>query len=131
VSGSFFVGGFLYVAIGMAYNYKFKGQTGVEMVPNIEFWRGLPSLLKVHGRREPRVVVFARADLLLIISPSSTRLARRTAQSLPTRRSPASARAAKRSVHTPPQGGLNAAVRDCASGFVPHFSLLLVMPLAS
>jgi len=42
----FFVGGFLYVAIGMAYNYKFKGQTGVEMVPNIEFWRGLPSMLK-------------------------------------------------------------------------------------
>ena len=45
------MGGFLYVAIGVAYNYKFKGQTGVEMVPNIEFWRSLPGLLKVRPAR--------------------------------------------------------------------------------
>jgi len=59
------VGGFLYIAIGMAYNYKFKGQTGVEMIPNIEFWRGLPSLLKVCACGDPRAVVLARADLLV------------------------------------------------------------------
>ena len=44
---SFFVGGFLYIAIGMVCMYKLKGQTGVEAVPNIQFWRDLPGLLKV------------------------------------------------------------------------------------
>jgi len=42
----FFIGGFLYVAIGVAYNYKFKGQTGVEMIPNLQFWKALPGLIK-------------------------------------------------------------------------------------
>jgi hypothetical protein len=36
------------VAVGMAYMYKVKGATGVEMVPNIDFWRDLPALLKVR-----------------------------------------------------------------------------------
>jgi hypothetical protein len=42
----FFVGGFLYIAVGAAYNYKMKGQTGMEIIPNIEFWRDVPSLIK-------------------------------------------------------------------------------------
>jgi len=42
----FFVGGFLYVAVGMAYNYKAKEARGVEMIPNLEFWKDLPQLLK-------------------------------------------------------------------------------------
>jgi len=42
----FFCGGFLYVVIGMAYNFKFRELRGVEMVPNVDFWRGLPSLIK-------------------------------------------------------------------------------------
>lgn len=42
----FFVGGFLYVVIGMAYNFQFKQLRGVEMVPNVDFWRGLPGLIK-------------------------------------------------------------------------------------
>jgi len=42
----FFCIGFLYVVIGMAYNYKFRELRGAEMVPNVDFWRGLPSLIK-------------------------------------------------------------------------------------
>eukprot|EP00659_Diplonema_papillatum_P015766 gene15766-24081_t len=42
----FFVGGFLYFAIGMAYNYRFKELRGTEMVPNVEQWKELPVLVK-------------------------------------------------------------------------------------
>jgi len=35
----------LYLGIGCAYNFKAKGARGVEMIPNIDFWRGLPSLI--------------------------------------------------------------------------------------
>jgi len=42
----FFCIGFLYVVIGMAYNYKVRELRGIEMVPNVDFWRGLPSLIK-------------------------------------------------------------------------------------
>ena len=37
---------FLYLAIGMTYNYKKLGKTGFEMVPNSEFWRDFPGLVK-------------------------------------------------------------------------------------
>jgi len=42
----FFVGGFVYLAAGVLYNTKQKGLTGTEAIPNIEFWRELPSLVK-------------------------------------------------------------------------------------
>jgi len=42
----FFASLFLYLVIGSAYNYRAKEARGVEMVPNIDFWRGLPSLIK-------------------------------------------------------------------------------------
>eukprot|EP01059_Diplonema_ambulator_P030708 TRINITY_DN535_c0_g2_i2.p1 TRINITY_DN535_c0_g2~~TRINITY_DN535_c0_g2_i2.p1 ORF type:complete len:272 (+),score=71.38 TRINITY_DN535_c0_g2_i2:1847-2662(+) len=45
----FFVGGFLYLAAGMAYNYKFKELRGVEMVPHLEFWKSVPGLVKDGG----------------------------------------------------------------------------------
>jgi cation-dependent mannose-6-phosphate receptor len=40
------VGGFLYLAVGAAYKYKQHGARGADMVPNIDFWRELPSLMK-------------------------------------------------------------------------------------
>ena len=45
----------VYVGGGMVYNWKFQQKTGIEMVPNIEFWKDLPSLVKdgflyaIHG----------------------------------------------------------------------------------
>jgi len=42
----FFVGGFLYIVIGMAVKYKRYDSRGVDMIPNIDFWRDLPSLIK-------------------------------------------------------------------------------------
>jgi len=36
----------LYVAVGCVYKAKKLGASGIEMCPNIEFWRDLPSLLK-------------------------------------------------------------------------------------
>ena len=42
----FFVGGFLYVAVGMAWKYKRYDARGWEMVPNREFWADLPHLIK-------------------------------------------------------------------------------------
>eukprot|EP00004_Rigifila_ramosa_P007937 TRINITY_DN19122_c0_g1_i1.p2 TRINITY_DN19122_c0_g1~~TRINITY_DN19122_c0_g1_i1.p2 ORF type:complete len:229 (+),score=46.03 TRINITY_DN19122_c0_g1_i1:3-689(+) len=41
----FFVGTFLYCAGGVVYNQR-QGVTGIEMVPNIQFWRELPGLVK-------------------------------------------------------------------------------------
>ena len=42
----FFLGGALYVGVGMLYNYKRHNAQGWDMVPNIAFWRELPSLIK-------------------------------------------------------------------------------------
>lgn len=36
----------LYCGIGMVWKYKKLGVTGIETVPNIEFWRDLPGLIK-------------------------------------------------------------------------------------
>ena len=42
----FFVGGFSYIAIGMLIKrQRFQAQ-GWDLVPNIDFWRELPSLMK-------------------------------------------------------------------------------------
>jgi len=37
---------FVYIVAGCVYQRKKKGATGVESFPNIEFWRGLPGLVK-------------------------------------------------------------------------------------
>jgi len=37
---------FLYIVAGCIYQRKKKGASGVESFPNIEFWRGLPGLVK-------------------------------------------------------------------------------------
>jgi len=42
----FFVGSFLYLALGFAYNFKVKGLQGMEALPNIEFWKDFPTLVK-------------------------------------------------------------------------------------
>eukprot|EP01064_Diplonema_japonicum_P025386 TRINITY_DN3678_c0_g2_i3.p1 TRINITY_DN3678_c0_g2~~TRINITY_DN3678_c0_g2_i3.p1 ORF type:complete len:206 (+),score=45.74 TRINITY_DN3678_c0_g2_i3:54-671(+) len=42
----FFVGFAVYMGAGMAYRFKVKGETGVNMVPNVEFWKDLPNLMK-------------------------------------------------------------------------------------
>ncbi|KAJ9461638.1 hypothetical protein DIPPA_15423 [Diplonema papillatum] len=42
----FFVGFFVYFAAGSAYMYKVKGETGVNVIPNVELWKGLPGLMK-------------------------------------------------------------------------------------
>eukprot|EP00808_Paulinella_micropora_P028555 g52695.t1 len=42
----FIPGAFLYLAIGILYKRKTQGTTGVESIPNIEFWRALPQLVK-------------------------------------------------------------------------------------
>eukprot|EP00300_Choanocystis_sp_HF-7_P023904 c25292_g1_i1.p1 GENE.c25292_g1_i1~~c25292_g1_i1.p1 ORF type:complete len:268 (+),score=46.02 c25292_g1_i1:67-870(+) len=41
----FFVGLFLYFTVGMAYKALVVGSRGIEMVPNIGFWRSLPGLV--------------------------------------------------------------------------------------
>ena len=42
----FFVGGFLYVAVGALVKHKRYNATGKDMMPNIDFWQDLPHLLK-------------------------------------------------------------------------------------
>ena len=42
----FFVGGFVYLAGGYFYNSSQKGLAGTDAIPNIEFWRELPTLVK-------------------------------------------------------------------------------------
>jgi len=42
----FFCSFFVYFAAGAAYRYRVKEARGLEMVPNLEFWQGLPSLMK-------------------------------------------------------------------------------------
>jgi len=37
---------FVYIVAGCVYQRKKKGASGVESIPNIEFWRGLPGLVK-------------------------------------------------------------------------------------
>jgi len=37
---------FIYCTVGMFYKYKKLGVSGLEAVPNIEFWRDLPGLVK-------------------------------------------------------------------------------------
>jgi len=37
---------FLYFAIGYAYNYKYKELKGIDAVPQLEYWRQLPGLVK-------------------------------------------------------------------------------------
>jgi hypothetical protein len=41
----FFVGGFLYLAVGCVYKRQKMGASGVESVPNVDFWRELPGLV--------------------------------------------------------------------------------------
>ena len=42
----FFVSVFLYIAIGMLVKHKRYESRGVDMVPNVDFWREVPSLIK-------------------------------------------------------------------------------------
>eukprot|EP01060_Flectonema_neradi_P030088 TRINITY_DN42_c1_g1_i5.p1 TRINITY_DN42_c1_g1~~TRINITY_DN42_c1_g1_i5.p1 ORF type:complete len:187 (+),score=39.22 TRINITY_DN42_c1_g1_i5:52-612(+) len=42
----FFVGGFLYFAIGAAFMFKVKGERGVNVIPHVNFWKDLPTLMK-------------------------------------------------------------------------------------
>lgn len=42
----FFCSTFLYIAIGMGIKYKKYDARGVDMIPNIDFWRELPGLMK-------------------------------------------------------------------------------------
>jgi len=42
----FFVGGFFYLVIGTLYKTMNMGTTGAESIPNIEFWRSLPDLVR-------------------------------------------------------------------------------------
>jgi len=42
----FFVGIFLYLAIGMVVKYNRYDARGVDMVPNIDFWREFPGLIR-------------------------------------------------------------------------------------
>ena len=42
----FFVSGFLYFSIGALIKLKRYNATGADLVPNIDFWRDLPHLVK-------------------------------------------------------------------------------------
>lgn len=42
----FFVSVFLYIAIGMLVKHKKYEAQGVDMIPNIDFWRDVPALIK-------------------------------------------------------------------------------------
>jgi len=39
------IGFILYLAVGYLYNMKFKDRSGMEAVPNIDFWRSFPGLV--------------------------------------------------------------------------------------
>lgn len=45
----FFAGGFVYFAAGFAYNFQRKELRGVEAIPQVEFWKDLPFLVKDGG----------------------------------------------------------------------------------
>lgn len=38
----------IYLLVGSIVNYKFKGAKGVEVIPNLSFWKELPFLIKVQ-----------------------------------------------------------------------------------
>ena len=42
----FFLGGFVYLVVFMAYNYKVKELRGRELLPHQEFWKSIPGLCK-------------------------------------------------------------------------------------
>jgi len=44
----YLVGFTLYFVIGIIYKSQRMGATGKEMIPNIDFWKDLPSLVVVH-----------------------------------------------------------------------------------
>jgi len=56
----FFVSLFLYLAIGMLVKHKRYESRGVDMVPNVDFWREVPSLIK-DGFRFTYVKCFNRS----------------------------------------------------------------------
>lgn len=37
----------VYLAVGIIWNYKWKGERGVNLIPNLNFWTSLPGLVKV------------------------------------------------------------------------------------
>ena len=43
----FFCGVFVYIAVGVLYNYNKNKATGTEMLPNYAFWVAIPGLVKV------------------------------------------------------------------------------------
>lgn len=46
LTGILLVGGMVYFVAGTMYNQKYKGLTGKESLPNVDFWTSLPSLVK-------------------------------------------------------------------------------------
>lgn len=42
-----FVGFIIYMVGGACVLYTLRGARGLEMIPNIDFWKGLPSLVRV------------------------------------------------------------------------------------
>jgi hypothetical protein len=47
----FFVTLTVYLVGGMLFNIFFLGARGIEVVPNLDFWKGLPSLVHVSVRK--------------------------------------------------------------------------------
>eukprot|EP01065_Artemidia_motanka_P036300 TRINITY_DN44206_c0_g1_i1.p1 TRINITY_DN44206_c0_g1~~TRINITY_DN44206_c0_g1_i1.p1 ORF type:complete len:305 (+),score=96.76 TRINITY_DN44206_c0_g1_i1:61-915(+) len=41
----FFCSAFVYVAAGVAYNYKVRELRGAQVIPNVDFWKDLPALV--------------------------------------------------------------------------------------
>ena len=48
-----FVGGLLYLLLGVAFRWIVVGATGPELIPNRQFWTSLPALVRVSGPGRP------------------------------------------------------------------------------
>jgi len=59
-----FVGGFCYLAGGIAYKYQVKGTRGIEMIPNLDFWRQLPKLFMDGCRFTLAKIMQVKAKLM-------------------------------------------------------------------
>lgn len=42
----FFIGVLIYLFLGIMVNYLLLGARGLEVLPHLDFWRGLPSLVR-------------------------------------------------------------------------------------
>lgn len=66
----FFVLLFVYLVGGIIFNRTRREAQGLEMVPNITFWKALPGLVKVSTSRSLRLTMKQNKTIKVLMSPS-------------------------------------------------------------